>query len=83
MKSRYDTAIGAQQRQNRTYEQYGIGGVPGEESTALLSFRAKSKLSALKRHLLGFFSMTRFLVFIAFCTLVPSQLYLMNISYDV
>jgi len=31
MQSRYDTAIGAQQRQNRTYEQYGIGGVPGED----------------------------------------------------
>jgi len=29
--SRYDTAIGAQQRQNRTYEQYGLGGVPGED----------------------------------------------------
>jgi len=31
MQSRYDTAIGAQQRQNRTYEQYGMGGVPGED----------------------------------------------------
>merc|ERR1712142_418534 len=31
MQSRYDTAIGAQQRQNRTYEQYGLGGVPGED----------------------------------------------------
>merc|ERR1712042_292449 len=31
MQSRYDTAIGAQQRRNRTYEQYGLGGVPGED----------------------------------------------------
>ena len=33
MKSRYDTAIGAQQRRNRTNEQYGFTGVPGEESS--------------------------------------------------
>merc|ERR1712042_85043 len=31
MQSRYDTAIGAQQRRNRTNEQYGIEGVPGED----------------------------------------------------
>merc|ERR1712168_123646 len=31
MHSRYDTAIGAQQRRNRTNEQYGIEGVPGED----------------------------------------------------
>merc|ERR1712198_607503 len=31
MQSRYDTAIGAQQRRNRTNEQYGLGGVPGED----------------------------------------------------
>merc|ERR1739838_517868 len=31
MQSRYDTAIGAQQRHNRTQEQYGLGGVPGED----------------------------------------------------
>merc|ERR1712042_377137 len=29
--SRYDTAIGAQQRRNRTNEQYGFDGVPGED----------------------------------------------------
>merc|ERR1712168_584332 len=29
--SRYDTAIGAQQRRNRTNEQYGFTGVPGED----------------------------------------------------
>merc|ERR1719289_514399 len=31
MQSRYDTAIGAKQRHNRTQEQYGLGGVPGED----------------------------------------------------
>jgi len=31
MQSRYDTAIGAQQRRNRTNEQYGFTGVPGED----------------------------------------------------
>merc|ERR1712168_127904 len=31
MQSRYDTAIGAQQRRNRTNEQYGFSGVPGED----------------------------------------------------
>jgi len=31
MQSRYDTAIGAQQRRNRTNEQYGFEGAPGED----------------------------------------------------
>ena len=47
MKSRYDTAIGAQQRRNRTNEQYGFDGVPGEESSRY-SFSKKLSL-VLKR----------------------------------